>query len=72
MASFSVEEFIGNGILKELLPKLIEEGWDDVPTMKVMDSEDMNSLHMTQKQKVGIIINSFYLSLSSYFNHNPL
>lgn len=53
MASFSVEEFIGNGILKELLPKLLEEGWDDVPTLKVMGSEDMDLLYMTQKQKVG-------------------
>lgn len=53
MASFSVEEFIGNGILKELLQKLLEEGWDDVPTLKLMSSEDMDSLQMTQKQKVG-------------------
>jgi len=53
MASFSVEEFIGNGILKELFQKLLEEGWDDVPTLKVMGSEDMDLLYMTQKQKVG-------------------
>jgi len=53
MASFSVEEFIGSGILKGLLPKLLEEGWDDVPTLKIMSSEDMDLLHMTQNQKVG-------------------
>jgi hypothetical protein len=53
MASFSIEEFIGNGVLKELLPKLLDEGWDDVPTLKVMDSDDMNSIKMTQRQKVG-------------------
>jgi len=53
MSSFSIEEFIGNGVLKELLPKLLDEGWDDVPTMKVMDSDDMNSIKMTQRQKVG-------------------
>lgn len=52
MASFSIEEFIGNGVLKELLPKLLDEGWDDVPTLKVMDSGDMNSINMTQQQKV--------------------
>ncbi|PNY06359.1 hypothetical protein L195_g002823 [Trifolium pratense] len=52
MASFSVEEFIGNGVLKELLQKLLEEGWDDVPTLKVMGSEDMDLLYMTQKQKI--------------------
>ncbi|PNX81234.1 hypothetical protein L195_g037251 [Trifolium pratense] len=51
MASFSIEEFIGNGVLKELLPKLLDEGWDDVPTLKVMDSDDMNSIKMTQRQK---------------------
>ncbi|XLS43618.1 hypothetical protein HN51_000483 [Arachis hypogaea] len=28
------EEFIGNGVLKELLPNLLEEGWEDVPTLK--------------------------------------
>ena len=52
MASFSVEDFIGNGELKELLPKMLEEGWDDVPTLKIMNSEDMDSINMTQQQKV--------------------
>ncbi|CAJ1951963.1 unnamed protein product [Sphenostylis stenocarpa] len=51
MASFSVEEFIENGILKGLLQKLLEEGWDDVPTLKIMSSEEMDLLHMTQQQK---------------------
>ncbi|KAK7360731.1 hypothetical protein VNO77_02740 [Canavalia gladiata] len=59
MASFSVEEFIGNGVLKELLPKLLDEGWDDVPTLKVMDSEDMNSINMTQHQKDALGIRSY-------------
>ncbi|KAK7275064.1 hypothetical protein RIF29_16171 [Crotalaria pallida] len=58
-SSFSVEEFIGNGILKELLPKLMEEGWDDVPTLKVMNSEDMDSLHMTVRQKDALGIRSY-------------
>ena len=53
MASFAMEDFVGNGTLKELLPKLLEEGWDDVPTLKIMNSEDMNELNMTQQQKVG-------------------
>lgn len=59
MASFSMEDFVGNGILKKLLPKLLEEGWDDVPTLKIMNSEDMNAINMTQQQKV-----------SSFINHN--
>ncbi|KAG4402086.1 hypothetical protein AAZX31_02G117500 [Glycine max] len=59
MASFSVEEFIGNGILKELLQKLLEEGWDDVPTLKIMSSEDMDLLQMTQEQKDALGIRSY-------------
>lgn len=53
MASFSVEDFVGNGVLKDLLPTLLDEGWDDVPTLKVMNSEDMDAINMTQQQKVG-------------------
>lgn len=53
MASFSIEDFVGDGALKELLPKLLEEGWDDVPTLKIMNSEDMGSINMTQHQKVS-------------------
>ncbi|XP_020966942.1 uncharacterized protein LOC107629176 isoform X4 [Arachis ipaensis] len=59
MASFSVEEFIGNGVLKELLPNLLEEGWEDVPTLKVMNSEDMDSMNMTQKQKEALGIRTY-------------
>ncbi|KAF7827921.1 putative sterile alpha motif/pointed domain, peroxiredoxin-like FAM213/AAED1 protein [Senna tora] len=59
MASFSVEDFIGSGILKGLLPKLLEEGWDDVPTIKVMNSEDMDAIHMTQQQKDALGIRSY-------------
>jgi hypothetical protein len=66
MASFSVEEFIGNGVLKELLQKLLEEGWDDVPTLKVMGSEDMDLLYMTQKQKVCYHYHYHFISLPSY------
>lgn len=63
MASFSIEEFIGKGVLKELLPKLLDEGWDDVPTLKVMDSEDMNSIKMTQQQKVGYSYPQIFINL---------
>lgn len=56
MASFAVEEFIGNGVLKEVLPTLLEEGWDDVPTLKIMSLDDMNAINMTQQQKVGYLI----------------
>ncbi|KAL2542815.1 Uncharacterized protein Adt_03793 [Abeliophyllum distichum] len=59
MASFLIEDFVGNGSLKELLPKLLEEGWDDVPTLKVMNSEDMDDLGMTRPQKDGLEIRSY-------------
>lgn len=51
MASFSIEDYFGNRSRKELFPKLLEEGWDDVPTLKVMNSEDMDDLDMTRQQK---------------------
>ncbi|XP_073136010.1 uncharacterized protein [Henckelia pumila] len=59
MASFSVEEFVGNGSLKQVLPKLLEEGWDDVPTLKVMNSEDMDHIGMTRQHKDALEIRSY-------------
>lgn len=53
MASFSMDDFVGNGALKKLLPRLLEEGWDDVPTLKIMNSEDMDTINMNQEEKVG-------------------
>lgn len=61
MASFAIEDFIGNGSLQGLLPKLLEEGWDDVPTLKIMNADDMNELNMTQRQKVLFTDNSPFL-----------
>lgn len=52
MASFSIEEFLGDGALQGLVPKLVAGGWDDVPTVKLMNSEDMDLLKLTQQQKV--------------------
>ncbi|WOH07782.1 hypothetical protein DCAR_0727216 [Daucus carota subsp. sativus] len=59
MASFSVEDFVGDGCLKELLPKLLEEGWDDVPTLKIMNSDDMKVINMTQQQKDALELRSY-------------
>lgn len=59
MASFSVEDFVGNGVLKDLLPTLLDEGWDDVPTLKVMNSEDMDAINMTQQQKEAMEIRTY-------------
>lgn len=52
MASFAIEDFVGNGCLNELLPRLLEQGWDDVPTLKMMNSEDMEDIGMAQQHKV--------------------
>lgn len=59
MASFSFEEFLGNGSLKSLLPRLMEDGWDDVPTLKLMNSDDMKALNMTQEQKEALEIRTY-------------
>ncbi|KAF5201526.1 Peroxiredoxin-like 2a [Thalictrum thalictroides] len=59
MASFVMEEFVGNGLLKELLPKLMEEGWDDVPTLKMMNLQDMDAINMTPQQKDALEIRSY-------------
>ncbi|CAI0405191.1 unnamed protein product [Linum tenue] len=59
MASFSMEDFVGNGVLKELLPKLLEEGWDDVPTLKIMDTEDMDEMNLTRRQKNALEIRTY-------------
>lgn len=59
MASFAVEDFVGSGCLKELLPRLLEEGWDDVPTLKMMNSEDMEEIGMTRQHKDALEIRSY-------------
>ncbi|KAI3734059.1 hypothetical protein L6452_13520 [Arctium lappa] len=59
MASFSMEDFVGTGSLQKLLPKLLDDGWDDVPTLKIMNTEDMTAINMTQAQKDALEIRSY-------------
>ncbi|KAI4339427.1 hypothetical protein MLD38_024374 [Melastoma candidum] len=59
MASFSLEEFVGSGSLQESLPKLVEEGWDDVPTLKLMTSEEMDAVGMKPQQKEALELRSY-------------
>ncbi|CAN0923490.1 Peroxiredoxin-like 2A [Linum grandiflorum] len=59
MASFSMEDFVGNGVLKELLPKLLAEGWDDVPTLKIMTDEDMDAINLSRPQKNALEIRTY-------------
>lgn len=53
MGSYSLEEFLGNGILKNLRARLAEDGWDDVPTLKVIGADDMDHLKLTLAQRVS-------------------
>ncbi|KAL7210040.1 hypothetical protein ACSBR1_031587 [Camellia fascicularis] len=59
MTYFSVEDFVGNGALKEILPKLLEEGWDNGRNLKLMKSEDMDAINMTQQQKDTLEMRSY-------------
>ncbi|KAJ6794814.1 Uncharacterized protein M6B38_227900 [Iris pallida] len=59
MSSFSMDEFLGESSLRELVPKLLEGGWDDVPTIKMMNSEDKDRLKLTQQQKDALEIRSY-------------
>ncbi len=52
MASFLIEDFVGNGVLKDQIDVLSADGWDDVPTLKMMTPEDMDLLHLTQFHRV--------------------
>ncbi|KAL7177783.1 hypothetical protein ACSBR2_031029 [Camellia fascicularis] len=65
MTCFPLEDFVGNGALKGILPKLLEEGWDNVRNLKLMKSEDMDAINMTQQQKDA-------LEMRSYLHHRAL
>ncbi|KAL7177438.1 hypothetical protein ACSBR2_030742 [Camellia fascicularis] len=54
-----MEGFVGNGALKRVIPKLRKEGWDDVPTLKLMKSEDMDAINLTQQQKDALEMRSY-------------
>ncbi|CAL5413469.1 unnamed protein product [Camellia sinensis] len=55
----SMEGFVGNGALKRVIPKLIEDGWDDVSTLKLMKLEDMDAINMTQQEKHALEMRSY-------------
>ncbi|KAJ0989669.1 hypothetical protein J5N97_008025 [Dioscorea zingiberensis] len=59
MASFAMEDFLGDGILNGLIPKLLAGGWDDVPTIKMMNAEDMDHMKLTQQQKDALELRSY-------------
>ncbi|KAH9314405.1 hypothetical protein KI387_023032, partial [Taxus chinensis] len=59
MASYSVEDFVGNGALKEAVKYLVSEGWDDVPTLKMMDARDMEAHNLTREQRDALEIRTY-------------
>lgn len=58
-ASFSVDDFVGHGALQELVPILTQEGWEDVPTLKMMSTDDMDALKFSQKQRRALELRSY-------------
>lgn len=52
MASFALEDFVGKGVLQAQLANLLADGWDDVPTLKMMTPQDMDTLELSQLQRV--------------------
>lgn len=54
-----MDEFLGDGALRGLVPKLVAGGWDDVPTVKMMNSEDMDMLKITRQQRDALEIRSY-------------
>lgn len=52
MSSFALEDFVGNGVLHDQMDRLMADGWDDVPTLKMMTKEDMDTLQLSQLQRV--------------------
>ncbi len=69
MASFELPEFVGNGIWKDHMETLLADGWDDVPTLKMMSPYDMDLLHLTQLQRVSNLSFSLCVSQTLFFSH---
>lgn len=71
MASYSLLEFLGAGSLKDMGGKLAEDGWDDVPTLKVIRAEDMEALALTNAQRVSVSCTDFmfWFHLLNVHNH---
>ncbi|PKU76483.1 uncharacterized protein LOC110099495 isoform X1 [Dendrobium catenatum] len=59
MASFAIEEFVGDGVLSGLIPKFVAAGWDDVPTLKMINMEDMELLKLTQQQQEAMELRTY-------------
>jgi hypothetical protein len=47
---------VGHGALQSALPSLLHDGWDDVPTLKLMSSQDMEAHNLTPQQRVTLTL----------------
>jgi len=59
MSSYLLEDFVGNGVLKDQIDMLLADGWDDVPTLKMMTPEDMDLLQLTQFHRDALEIRTY-------------
>jgi hypothetical protein len=54
-----LEDFVGNGVLRDQMDALVADGWDDVPTLKMMTTEDMEILQLSQLQRDALEIRTY-------------
>lgn len=50
---------MGNGVLRDQMESLMADGWDDVPTLKVMSREDMDLLQLSQMQRDALELRTY-------------
>ncbi|CAM6081559.1 unnamed protein product [Calypogeia fissa] len=58
-ASYSIHDFVGNGVLKDVVDKLEADGWDDVPTLKMINAADMEALQLTDEQRDALELRTY-------------
>ncbi|KAJ7545020.1 hypothetical protein O6H91_09G103300 [Diphasiastrum complanatum] len=59
MAFYSLDDFVGNGVLRDALPSLIADGWDDVPTLKMMNAKHIEDLELTQIEREALELRAY-------------
>jgi len=50
---------VGNGVLHDQMDRLMADGWDDVPTLKMMTKDDMDTLQLSQLQRDALEIRTY-------------
>ena len=65
-ASYSIQDFVGKGVLRDVVDKLEADGWDDVPTLKMINAADMEALQLTDQQRVSFSFMGLSPSVEPY------